>query len=486
MKLWTNGFIHTLENETKIHHHMITHHGKILSFDKSLHDHYDEIIDLDGAHVYPGFVDAHLHILGYGEKLHQIDLSHFKTKDDIINCIQSHINTHHTFYGLNQNLITKQDLDLISLNLPIIVKHSDYHSYTVNSFVLNTCGIDLNKNTLDLTEITKVNKVFLSYTTSDLSYLIKTAIKKLYAFGVTGGHSDDLHYFNGYIDTLQAFKNALVAYPFRTQLLVHYKELSNYKDLFLDQNPFLQLGPVKIFFDGTLTSKTALLNHHYKNETHHGKQEMPTSEMILLVKQIRALGLPIAVHVIGDKGLDDLIHILKAYPPRQGLHDRLIHASLISKDTMKQLATMPIIIDIQPQFIQSDFPDGLSFFSKTPDYIYPFKTLLNHGVTLCGSSDAPVEIPNPLYGMHAAMTRSGLSKFPSNDKEKLSRYEALKLYTTYANIPTYHKNNRGLIKENYIADFTIFKEDLLTIKLDDYLKIEPKMTVINELIVYQK
>ncbi|QWB95639.1 amidohydrolase [Mycoplasmatota bacterium] len=486
MKLWTNGYIHTLENEEKVYNHMITHHGKVLSFNKDLYDQYDEIIDLKGSHVYPGFVDAHLHILGYGEKLSQIDLSIYQNKDDMIDCIKTHINQHSTYYGMYDDLLTKHDLDTISLDHPIIIKHQDYHKYTVNSFVLKTCHINLDKQTLDLTEMIEVNKVFLSYSNSQLTSLIKHAYKQLYAFGLTGGHSDDLHYFNGYKDTLKAFKDAIADMPFRTQLLVHYKELSSYTDLFLDQNAFLQLGPVKIFFDGTLTSKTALLNHDYFDETHHGKQEIPTSEFIQLIKRIRSLSLPVAIHVIGDRGLDDLINILKAYPPKQGLHERLIHASFISKHAMKALETMPIIIDIQPQFIESDFPKGLAYFRKAPDFIYPFQTLLNHGITICGSSDAPVEIPNPLLGMYAAITRNGLSKFPSNEHEKLSRFEALKLYTRYANIPTYHQNNRGLIKENYIADFTIFKEDLLTIPVEDFLKIKTKMTVIDEKIVYQQ
>jgi predicted amidohydrolase YtcJ len=486
MKLWKNGYIHTLENENSIHQYMVTHHKKILSFNYDPKKAYDEVIDLHGAHVYPGFVDAHLHILGYGEKLSQINLSSYTHKKDVLSCIKKHYQKHITFYGLTIKNLNKNDLDAISNQLPIIVKHSDYHTYSVNQFVLDKCHIKNTSGILDLNEIVEVNHQFIHYDIDDLEHMITKSIQNLYSYGITGGHSDDLHYFNGYIDTIKAFKLALLKTPFRAQLLVHYKELNQYREPFLDQNEYLQLGPVKIFYDGTLSSKTALLNSPYKNTNTHGTREMTIETFTKLVMRIRALKLPVAVHVIGDKALDELLDILLKYPPHQGLHDRLIHASFISQSALDKLSHMPIIIDIQPQFIESDFPKNLDILSTFPNYIHPYHTLLKRNITICGSSDAPVETPNPLLGMYEAISRQGLSQIKHNDYEKLSRYEAIKLYTTYANIPTYHKNNRGLIKENYIADFTIFKEDLFKIDINDFLTIRPIMTVVNEEIVYQK
>ena len=68
---------------------------------------------------------------------------------------------------------------------------------------------------------------------------------------------------------------------------------------------------------------------------------------------------------------------------------------------------------------------------------------MKNGITLCGSSDAPIEIPNPLLGMHVSIFRRLKDGSIFDPSEKISRFEALKLYTTYANIPTY-KQNRGI------------------------------------------
>ncbi len=487
MILWKNGYIHTLENENTIKTDIVTHQGHIFSLDKIKGLQYDREIDLKGAHIFPGFVDAHLHIIGYGEKLNQIDLS----SDDDLSSIQSRISEaiskgYITFYGLPLNIIDKHKLNDISLSHPIIVKHTDYHTYTVNDVVLNHSKIKSDTGIIDLDQMIEINKILSSYTNNDLVKLINLSIKKLHSFGITGGHSDDLHYFNGYYDTINAFKKSLKLHPFRTQLLMHYKEVDHFinsKDVFLDQNEFLQLGPVKIFYDGTISSKTALLKSPYKHTDSNGSIVMTKDGFIKEVIKARQNCLPVAIHVIGDKGLEDVLDILKNHPPKAKLNDRIIHASLISKKALNMMEGMPITIDVQPQFIKSDFPQSYQYFSTTPDYIYPFKTLMDHDVVLCASSDAPVEIPNPLLGIHALCTRKTLDGV-LDEKEIISRFEAIKLYTIYANKPTY-KQNRGLLKKGYIADFTIFNENLLTTPIDELLKIKPKYTVINEQIVYE-
>ena len=93
-----------------------------------------------------------------------------------------------------------------------------------------------------------------------------------------------------------------------------------------------------------------------------------------LIIKVRKLNLPLAIHIIGDLGLEETLTLLNMYPPKKGLHDRIIHASLASKKAIEMMKDMPLIIDIQPQFITSDLPDILDLFSKKPEFIYPFKT----------------------------------------------------------------------------------------------------------------
>ena len=491
MKLWTNGYFHTLKDEHDVHVQMATDNGYIVGFDDEIKDlSFDEIIDLKQHHIYPGFVDSHLHIVGYGQKLNLVDVGDYHDQEKLLFLIKEKVIKDITFFEGYLNIgIHKNQLNQITNNKPIILRHKDYHSITVNDYVLKELNLKSETGYLTEDEAKLVLKHYQKVSDQDVNHMIETAIKSLYQFGITGGHSDDLFYFNGYQKTLDAFLDVLKKYPFRAHLLMHYKIIDDYKQSkhpFLDQNPYLQLGAVKIFYDGTLSSKTALLYHNYKNEQQHGLRMFEEKELETLIKKMRSYDLPLAIHIIGDQGLEEVVDLLKKYPPKSGLHDRIIHASLANQKTILKMVGMPIIIDIQPQFITSDLPQVLDLFSERPEYIYPFKTFLNNEIIICGSSDAPVEVPNPFLGMHAAIFRRLNDDSLFNQEETLTPYEALKLYTTYANIPTYKAHERGLLKKGYIADLKILSKDIFKFNEKDYLENFVEMTVVDEKIVYKK
>lgn len=490
MILWKNGYFHTLEDETKTYHKLATNQGLIVGFDEEINElDFEKEIDLNGLHVYPGFVDSHLHLIGYGQKLSLVSLEKFNKKEALLNELKKQVDQNQSFFeGYRPINIDKFDLNQINSKGPIVLRHSDYHSVTVNDYVLDVIDIDSETGFLTEDDAKLVIKTFHKKNKNVLKNMLETSIKKLYSYGITGCHSDDLYYYNGYQETLEVFNETLINLPFRAHLLMHYKIIDEYvaSNLpFLDQHKYLQLGAVKIFFDGTFTSKTALLHTTYLHMNHQGMRMFKDNELIELVQKLRKYDLPLAVHVIGDLGLKELIDVLEAYPPKKGLHDRIIHASLADLDTIMRMEKLPIILDVQPQFITSDLPQILDIFSKQPGYIYPFKTYLNHNITICGSSDAPVEDPNPFKGMHAAITRTLKNNETFQEEERLSQYEALKLYTTYANVPTY-KTNRGQLKKGYIADFTMTKDDVLKIDLNKLLNQSVEMTVVDEKIVFKR
>ncbi len=489
MILWKNAIIHTLEDEFITHHQMATDQGLIIGFDDEIKNlKFDQEIDLNQNHVYPGFVDSHMHLLGYGKKLSIPTLENVFNKNEILKEIKKHVDLKaYYFEGYHPTSITKEDLNLIKHDGPLILRHSDYHSVTVNDYVLKVFDIESDTGFVTEEYSDLIIKKYSSYKKEELIKLLNNSIKSLYRYGITGGHSDDLSYYNSFSETLDVFKTVLKDVPFRAHLLMHYKIIDEYLNSnlnFLDQTDFLQLGAVKIFYDGTFTSRTALLHHPYQDESNQGMRMFSSKELLDLIKHLRAHDLPLAIHVIGDLGLNEVVKLLKTYPPKKGLHDRIIHASLADMKTMLMMKDMPIILDVQPQFITSDIPGYLSIFSQKPEFIYPFNSYMKNGITLCGSSDAPIEIPNPLLGMHVSIFRRLKDGSIFDPSEKISRFEALNLYTSYANIPTY-KQNRGFIKKGYIADFSILAKDILTMNEASFFEDLIKMTVIDEKIVYQ-
>jgi hypothetical protein len=273
--------------------------------------------------------------------------------------------------------------------------------------------------------------------------------------------------------------------PFRTHLLVHHEVLNDYiaSPYFNHHSDFLELKGIKVFYDGTMSSKTALMWHGYQNEPSNGLRTTPN--FIEIVQKVRQFGLTLAIHVIGDQGLDELVDILKKFPPKENQKDRIIHAPWVSEYGMNMLKSMPVTIDIQPQFLSSDFPEATTIFKKFPPYVFPWKTMLENGLTLSFSSDAPVETPNPLLGILDSTERVAKDGKIYQPEERISRMDAIKGYTIYANAQNKLKN-RGTIEIGQVADFSIFSVDLETIKSNRLKEALVEMTVIDEHIVYQK
>ncbi|MDY0346209.1 MAG: amidohydrolase [Acholeplasma sp.] len=482
MKLWTNGVIY-LPDGTKAHN-LMTHDGLITGIDVTV-DKSIERMDLKGGYLYPGFTDAHLHLIGYGQYLSRTDISNV-TKHDILHTIENDKRSVIILDGCtSKHHITKSDLSGVSGVKFVILRHTDFHSVTVNQQVLDELNLSSDTGILTEKEAQLVIAHFSKESNEVLARYLEKAIQMLHQFGITGGHSDDLFYFNGYQDTLNIFSDVLERLKFRTHLIVHHNVLDDYIKHGLPTyiNPFLELGSIKVFFDGTLTSKTALMKNGYKDTDSKGLYV--TEDFIEIVKKVRRLGLTLAVHVIGDLGLEKLLEVLEKYPPSKNQKDRLIHTPCISEKGMNMLKNKPITIDAQPQFLYSDLPIAFDILNQKPDYIFPWKTLAKQGIVVSFSSDAPVEIPNPLLGILYATNRRGNDNKMYNQSESITRKEAIDHYTIDA-IAQNLKKNRGSIKIGNIADFTVFKHDLETVS-DELLKSDlVLMTIIDETVVYER
>ena len=452
----------------------------------------DQTIDVQGWICFPGFVDSHLHLIGYGQHLSLLQLHKNPNPQDVLSLIKTHFQGRVLYaQGHVEQALTKRDLDLISSSIPILLRHADFHGATVNSAILHQIGLSAHPTgILHEAEALKAVQALPQYHQDDLVKMITVAIKKLHEFGITGGHTDDLYYFNGFHEVVSAYHKAVTTLPFRTHLLIHHLELETYEKLMnkhVYEHPFVEFGAVgEIFYDGTLSSQTALMFSPYQGGQGVGERQFSSQQWLAIVKRVRALGLPLAVHAIGDLALDEVVDTLIAYPVKTGLHDRIIHASFAKKATLEKLKKLPVMLDIQPQFVTSDLPWASQIISPQTELIYPFKTYLNQGLTLCGGSDAPVEVPDPLKGIAAAHHR----QFPSfassfQPEEQLSIFEAVQLYTTGANAPSYQFQRQGKLVIGSVADFTFINEDFVS-NPKRLANAKVMMTVVDNQIVFRK
>lgn len=433
--------------------------------------------DLQGQCMYPAFIDCHMHLMGYGQHLSRGQVKHLHGKADILAYIRQHLTTPVTYIeGYSPCGITKDDLDQISADVLIYLRHEDYHGMTVNSSTLKKLEITSYDGILLENDGTKAMQSIDKHSHETLVSFLEKAYQKLYQFGVIGAHSDDLFYFNGYEDTLKAFQEASITYPFFAHLLIHHKTLHDYvkKGNIIHQHEYLELGAVKIFYDGTTGSQTALMSVPYTSGG-FGERISDQETFIAYVKKARDHDLAVAVHVIGDKGLEEVCEILKAYPVKKGLHDRIIHASYATPKSLELLKTLDVFLDVQPQFITSDFPQTLDYFKSLPNLIFPLKTYHDININYGLSSDAPVEIPNPILGMYAAIFRE-IDGVIFQPEERLSRMQALLGYTTHAWTLTNQKG--GYLKPGYPAHFVITDQDILTTPKTQFKSIKVSETYV--------
>ncbi len=528
--LWKNGIIYTMQHEGHHVEAVFTENGVIKGLGSSEElekkDQWtiESVVDLQQKVMFPGFVDSHMHLIGHGETLMRLDLSSMNTKQEVLEAISEKAGGLEEGQwvigeGWNENLwsdaevITKQEIDKVVPNHPVLLKRICRHAMVVNSLALTHAGI--NESTpnpagglIERGDQGELNGL-LKDKAQDLmidalpgissEYLVEAltkGIESCWEHGLVGGHTEDLSYYGNFKKTYDAFRKTINEgkKKFRAHLLIHHEVIEDWKEdghHFLSGNEFIEFGAMKIFADGALGGRTALLSYPYADDPSTKGVSIHTSERLLeLVKKARKYELPIAVHTIGDQAFENVIDAVTEEPSPHGRRDRLIHAQILRKELIERIKGLPLILDIQPRFVASDFPWVLERLgSENMKYNYAWKTLLEEGIPCAGGSDAPIEPINPLWGIHAAVTRTNPldpNKTAYRPEEKLTMYEAISLFTKGSAFACHHENNRGQIREGYSADFTVLEIDPFKEEADQLLNKVVNMTVVDETIVYKK
>ncbi|MFD2705305.1 amidohydrolase [Salibacterium lacus] len=524
-KLWFNGAIYTMEAENRTVEAVYTENGRVVdagSVQKLRSEHAPvEEMDLQGASMYPGFQDSHLHMLGLGETLLSLDFSGMESAAEMKQALQEKKSRLApgqwlTGEGWNENNFTDRkifhrwELDEIADGSPVLLTRICRHAALANSKALNLAGIteetpdppggiivrdEQGRPTgylLD-TAVDIVKQVMPEVRDEELREALQAAVQEMLRKGLTGGHTEDLNYYGGFKRTFQVFKDLINhrSLKFRTNLLVHHEvleDMHHHGFRFGPVNDSLSFGAVKIFADGALGARTALLQRPYNDapET-RGVAVTSKEDMKSIVKRAREKGMPAAVHVIGDAALEYTVEVLEKNPPPEGTRDRLIHAQVTPPDLIARLQQMSVVLDLQPRFVVSDFPWVQERLGEERlRCSFAWKTLLGAGLHCAGSSDAPIEPVSPLEGIHAAVARrkAGSSHDGWLPDEKLSRFGAVQLYTRGSAQAVSAEEEYGIIAPGFRADFTILENDIFQVPLDEIVTTAVKAVVVDDTLQY--
>ncbi|SIT88511.1 amidohydrolase [Edaphobacillus lindanitolerans] len=521
--LWHGGTFVTMKAKGETAEAVLVEDGRIVATGtfEELKDRSDDQTDVEGAFVYPGFVDTHMHIIGHGQQLLSNNLSAVRSSGELLRIMKEAADRVPDGEwvlgeGWDENLFpdkhvpTLAELDSVT-DKPMMLKRTCRHMLLANSAALRLAGVTndtpdpdggvivrdregnptgfLKEDAQDLVEA-----IVPAPSAESVQRALETAVDDLASMGLTGCHTDDLGYFGRYQNPLKAFHEVLGEgkRKFRAHLL---RRSTVFEEMIADgaeyNEPWAEPGAMKFFIDGALGGKTAALSGDYSDDPgNRGTFVVTPDEAEELVLRARRHGEAIAVHVIGDAAAELAIDLIEKHPCPAGKRDRLIHVCVLREDLVERMEKLPIILDLQPVFVGSDFPwaeDRLG--PDRLDWAYAWKKLMDRGFICGGGSDSPVDSADPFLGIYTAVAR----KMPDDPKEggylpeeKLTRYDAIRLYTSEAARVLGQEDRRGMIAPGHFADFTIIDRDLERVPEAEIVGTDVLMTVVDGDVQFKK
>lgn len=477
-----------------------------------------ESFNLDGKYVMPGLTDSHIHLERYGESLSMVDCSTSTRRECLARVQKRSMETPSGHWilghGWNQNLWSgvfgkASDLDAIAPLNPVFLTDTSLHSAWVNSKALELAHIDSSTpdpaggiiqrdergNPTGILFEKAVNLVDSIIPPAQLEERRRNLLKaqdRLIRYGVTAVHD---------FDRIPCFK-ALQELDQEQKLILRV-----FKGLPVEQLPeimttglrtgfgssHLRVGPIKLFADGALGPQTAAMLAPYSgDQTNYGKLLLTAEEIFETGKQAATSGLSLAVHAIGDRATQEVLlgyARLREYEKANelpALRHRVEHLQLLSHENLSLAADLQIYASMQPVHLYMDRPTADEHWGSRSRYAYAFASLASFDTPLIFGSDAPVESPNPFWGIHAAVTRcsqnSNTAWYP---EERINLRQAINAYTAEPAKQSGLEGRAGELRSGQIADLIVLDRDPFQVQPKELYTLSPVMVVVEGRKIYQ-
>ena len=503
----------------------ITYVGSSLS-DSDLACSGAEVINLKDSYVFPGFVDAHAHLKGIGYRELTLNLQEISSLSDTLKVVRNYLSKQNPGDWVigrgwidklwpEKRFPNKHDLDSFSPDNPIVLERADGHAVVVNSLVLKLAEID--KNTKDpqggfiekdqngeptglLVDMAMnlITNLVPKPTRDNDKEAFLEGIKRNVSLGWTqihipGGTFDDISILN----EIKSENNLLQ----RVYFMVSDGEPADRlieNGPILDPDHFLIVRAIKMYADGALGSRGAALLEEYSD--YDGKGVFIFLEEDTKPRLSKALnkGIQIGTHAIGDHGNRVVLDwyeetFTKAKKNNQFLESprwRIEHSQNVTPVDQKRFVELNIIPSMQPSHAIGDLHFAIERLGlERIDNAYAWRNLIDQGLIIAGGTDAPVEIGDPRIEFYAAITRKDVDGYYAdgwNLDQRLTRFEALKMFTIWPAIASFQEDVKGTIEVGKLADFSIFDQDLMSIPEEKILESKNILTVVGGKVVFQE
>ncbi len=486
--------------------------GKIESLNQRMYSARN--LNLEGATVIPGFIDAHYHLSNLGKFLENLNVVGIQSPSQIVELIQNKLIDYPKGSwilgrGWDQSLWDNAEfpkakiLDELFIDHPIALTRIDGHALWVNKRARQISGYEENPDVIPGGEVINdcifidnametIRNAIPKPSDYDVMRYIETGLKQTVANGITGIH--DAWQDSKIVASIQKLINK-ERFPIRCYGMLNGNDANFLKEWFHQGkkvNERYTIRAVKAFMDGALGSRGACLFDEYTDDPgNFGLVLLSNYEFDELAKKCHHFGFQLCTHAIGDKGNKLVLDTYKKYlNGKNNLRWRVEHAQMVRDEDIPTFVDNDILPSMQPSHCTSDSRWMDERIGKDRTHrISRWKSFINAGIKIPGGSDCPIEKGNPLLEFFSAVTRKNPNY--SDDiswqpQEKVNRIEALKMLTTWAAYGGFEENQRGRIKKGFDADFTVLSQDITTCKEENILKTEVLMTFVGGELVYKK
>ncbi len=480
------------------------------------------VIDLKGRLALPGFNDSHLHFLSGGKSLFILDLNG-KNESKIALLLKNKLKEvkpgewiegrgWDQYYFKNRKFPTKEFLDKIAPNNPVVFKRVCGHMIWVNSKALELAGITKDTKSPEggvivkdgngePTGILKENAAELIYKVipeinfeTAKKYILK-ALEEAKKYGITSIQD------NSSLLALEVYKYLLK----RNKLTLRISFWGNFSKSVEENMKVkrgierlnsrqLRFGLIKGFMDGSLGARTAKMFLPYSdNPKTSGIFTIDLDELFRKTIAFNKAGLQVGFHAIGDYGVWMALKAFEASDiinHSKSLRNRIEHSQTVRLSDINDYKRLNIIASMQPSHMLYDYKWAEKRLGKERSKgAYAWNSFEKKGVHVAFGTDWPIVPLNPMIGLYSSVTRTNFEGLPVGGwipKEKISLKQALYNYTTEGAYATFEENIKGKIAPGMLADIVVLSNDITRLPYSEILKTKVDLTIFDGKIIYKR
>jgi predicted amidohydrolase YtcJ len=477
------------------------------------------VLDLPGKTVLPGFIDAHIHVLSSGTRHVMAADCALPTIPGIQDALRQRVTG--APYGqwvqgfkfddtktAENRFLSRNDLDAVSTNHPILVAHRAGHVYYGNSLALERAGF--NDETPDPPggrlgrdpDTGRLNGVIYERAADDLREYqlpvespdtrregLRTICRMLNRVGLTSVH--DARVTDYELQTYQEGRDA-GELTLRVYALMFYRYFPALRDAGIRSgmgDDRLRIGGIKMVADGAIASRTAYLSQPYEGSCcDYGILTMTADEIMGNVMEMHAAGFQVCIHANGDSTID---MVLNAYEraqtefPRHDPRHRIEHCTLINPDLLNRMNRLGTVATPFCTYVYYHGEKMQFYGADRLQWMFAQRSFMDYGVTSTGATDYPPGPFEPLMGIQSCVTRTDSEGREWGLNQRISVADALRIYTLNGAYASFEEREKGSIQVGKLADLVVLESDPTTIDPFGIKDIEVHRTILGGNTVYE-